>query len=403
MNCSCCEPRGRIRPARRARWGLVSSWVTATLLMPGSAAAGGVSDDVGELLEPIRAKHKIPAMAGAIVRGEELIALGAVGVRRHGSPEKVLTGDKFHIGSCTKAMTATLIGMLVERGKLRWETTIGEVFPELRDKMDPAYRDVTLELLLAHRGGTPGDLSANGLWARLWRHRGTPVKQRRMLLKGVVTRPPAAEPGTKHIYSNAGYAIAGHMAETVMERSWEKLLRKMVFRPLGMKSAGFGAPGKPTGVDQPHGHVLRDGKIKPIKPGRKADNPAAIGPAGTVHCSIGDWARFVSMQLTGGRGGDRLLSPDTMKKLHADVQDQGYALGWIVTRRPWGGRVLNHAGSNTMWYAVTWISPEKNFAVLVTCNLGGGSAPKACDEAAWALIQRFQKQHASKPTSGTQE
>ena len=65
-------------------------------------------------------------------------------------------------------------------------------------------------------------------------------------------------------------------------------------------------------------------------------------------------------------------------------------MGWIVAERDWGsGTVLNHAGSNTMWYAVTWIAPKKDFAVLVACNQGGDEAEKACDEASSLLIQEF--------------
>ena len=71
-----------------------------------------------------------------------------------------------------------------------------------------------------------------------------------------------------------------------------------------------------------------------------------------------------------------------------------YAMGWSVTRRGWagdGGLVLTHNGSNTMWFAVTWIAPAKDFAVLVACNKGGAEAEKACDEAAAALIQHHQQ------------
>jgi hypothetical protein len=62
-------------------------------------------------------------------------------------------------------------------------------------------------------------------------------------------------------------------------------------------------------------------------------------------------------------------------------------MGWLVTERPWGGgRVLTHAGSNTMNYAVAWLAPRRDFAVLAATNLGGNKAASACDEAAAALI-----------------
>ena len=74
-------------------------------------------------------------------------------------------------------------------------------------------------------------------------------------------------------------------------------------------------------------------------------------------------------------------------------------MGWSVTHRKWGGTVASHAGSNTMWYCVTWVSPEKNLAVLVTCNQAGDAAVKACDETAWALIQRELARRGSSTSS----
>src|SRR5947209_5537965 len=81
------------------------------------------------------------------------------------------------------------------------------------------------------------------------------MHQRYSLLRGLVTRPIAAPRGSKFIYSNEGYAIAGAMIERVTGRAWEDLMRERIFEPLGMKSAGFGTPASPGEVDQPWGHA----------------------------------------------------------------------------------------------------------------------------------------------------
>jgi CubicO group peptidase (beta-lactamase class C family) len=113
----------------------------------------------------------------------------------------------------------------------------------------------------------------------------------------------------------------------------------------------------------------------------------AIGPAGIVHASVLDWAKFAALHLAGARGKAKLLKRESFRRLQTPPGGADYAMGWIVTRREWGGHVLTHAGSNTMWYAVVWMAPEKDFAVLVACNQGGDPAAKACDEAAWELIR----------------
>ena len=251
---------------------------------------------------------------------------------------------------------------------------------------------VTLDLLLNHVAGVPSDLSTDGLWGRLGERHGTPRHQRLELLDGVLRHPPVSSPGTKFLYANAGIAIAGVLAEQATDTDWEALITKRLFTPLGMTSAGFGAPGTPGSrnlrvVDQPRGHG-KDGKG--IEPGPAADNPPAIGPAGTVHCSIGDWAKYVSLHLEGPHGRSPLLSAGSFERLHTPLHgiESQYAFGWGVTERPWGGgTVLTHSGSNTAWFCVVWLAPARDFGVLVCTNEAGEAAPKACDEAAAALIQ----------------
>jgi CubicO group peptidase (beta-lactamase class C family) len=265
--------------------------------------------------------------------------------------------------------------------------------------MDSKWAGVTFDQLLAHRGGAPNSLSKDRLWLELVQQKGTPTEQRMQLLEGVLKHPPEHEPGTEHEYSNAGFAIAGAMLERLTGKAWEHLMRERVFQPLGMASAGFGAPGSPNIVDQPWGHTV-DGDG--VRPGKRADNPPAIGPAGTVHMTMTDWAKYIG-QHTSGEKADRdakltwLLKPETFQHLHAAYPGKGsqYGGGWSITRRAWAkgeggdGRVITHTGSNTMWFCVAWLAPECDMAVLVCCNKGGDKAAKACDDAAAEMIKRF--------------
>lgn len=351
---------------------------------------------IDDLLRPIREKYNLPALAGAIVGSGDLLAIGAVGVRRVGDDTPITVDDLFHIGSCTKAMTATLIATFVEEGKLSWNTTLETALPDLAPRMDPGFRKVTLEQLLTHRAGIPTDLNFDGLWGRLNQRVGTPTDQRAALAEGVLTHPPVHPPGGKFMYANAGFAIAGYIAEVQTGQAYEDLMRERVFKPLGMSSANFGAPGSRASVDQPRGHTKAR---KPVEPGPSADNPAAIAPGGTVHCSLADWGRFIALHLRGEHADQKLgnivIKRETFAKLHTPVKGQGadYAMGWNVTNRPWAGNpgvALTHSGSNTMWFCVCWLAPEKQFAVLVATNIADDVAGKACDDGAAALIQDYQ-------------
>ena len=364
-----------------------------SLFWNASIAASSPSSVVADnqRFESIRKKHDLPALAAVVVKDGRICDRIAVGVRRWGDPTPVTTNDVFHIGSCTKSMTATVTAMLIQDGKLRWNTTIGEVFPELKGKMDKQYEAVTVEQLLQHRGGVPSDPPPDA-WTRAWQEKGTPMQQRREFIEAVLSHPPAAPPGTKMIYSNQGYAIVGVMLEKLTGTNYEDLMTERLFKPLHMDSAGFGPPGTIGKVDQPWGHVHR---IVNMTVAVQADNPPAIAPAGRVHCSLDDLARFVMFHLQNDRNG--LLKPDLLAKLHTpppEAKDanptENYACGWVVLQRDWaGGITWWHNGSNTMWYLVMWLAPQKHFAVIVATNIAGSDAEKGADEAAVAMIEKW--------------
>lgn len=353
--------------------------------------------NLNSILEPILRANNVPALACAVVRSNRIIALGAVGVRKSGVPNApVTTLDKWHHGSITKSMTATLAAMMVEEGKLRWDSTLADVFPEWAPKMHADWRKATLEQLASNRGGAPGDLGPSGIWTAIWNFPGTPRDARRLLLERLTALPPSSTPGTKYEYSNAGFALAGHMLETMAGRDWEDLLTEKLFIPLGMASAGFGVPSTPRHINQPWGHQWVSGRANPIEPGTSADNPPAIGPAGTVHCSVIDLAKYAAFHVAGHRGDTPLLKHESVLKLHtAYPNNERYAHGWSELDRPWAipGKAYHHAGSNLQWYSVIWFAPARDFAVVALCNMasasGANPAAAATDQIAAATIQMY--------------
>lgn len=337
--------------------------------------------DVGSVLAPIRERHDMPAMAGAVVTSRGLEAVGWTGVRKRGGTVPVTGDDLWHLGSCTKAMTAAVAGKLVEEGKLRWDSTVAEVFPGIAGDFQGGFRAVTLAQLLSHGGGLPKDLT----WGEFAGSGDLPQK-RLAIVRRALGMEPAYPPGTESRYSNVGYVVVGAAIEKATGKPWEEVVRELVFVPLGMSSAGFGGLGTPGKIDEPWGHAA-DGTPVPTN-GSANDNVPVMGPVGRVHCTIQDWARFVVDQLRGARGADGLLKAKTYGAMQAPQRGGDMSLGWMVAERPWGGgRVLHHTGSNTMYYANVWIAPARDFAVLVCTNQGGDRAFKATDEAVGALIR----------------
>jgi hypothetical protein len=149
----------------------------------------------------------------------------------------------------------------------------------------------------------------------------------------------------------------------------------------------MGTPGK---VDQPWQH--RDDGT-PIEPGPNKDNPPVMAPAASVHCSLGDWAKFVACELRQGRGKPDLLKPETFTKLYGTpFKDSPYVRGgWNGTpeSKRTGGLVLAHDGSNKKNHSTAWASPERKFAVLVACNQDGDAGKEACLEARDRLLDLY--------------
>jgi CubicO group peptidase (beta-lactamase class C family) len=344
-------------------------WTTRTFVQAANEpAAKGTTTEVpnhNEELEKIRQKLQVPALALAAVKDGRITSLSAVGVRRADKKDPVALNDCFHIGSCTKAMTATLCAILVQKGKLKWDSTIAEVLADQKEKIHLDLQNVTLEQLLSHRSGLPEDRLPDATFLQIRALTGPMLKQRRQLMEIVLSKQPPEKPGAKHQYSNDGYAVVGAMCERVTGKPWETLMREELFKPLGMTTAGFGPPVTKTKPKQPSGHIESDGKLAPMPSGPFADNPAVMGPAGTVHCSLADWAKFAAFHLRGEKGQEALLPKEVFQKLHTAIpgDDRKYAYGWLVAERPWaGGKVLMHGGSNTMWYAVIWMAPNRDAA-----------------------------------------
>jgi CubicO group peptidase (beta-lactamase class C family) len=371
------------------RWG--AGWLLVGLSSLSAQVPTAVTvADLAALLQPIRTAHGMPALGAAVLRDGQLVALGVDGIRRVGHPESVTVDDRWHLGSCTKAMTATLLARLCERELLGWGTTVADGLPQLAAAMHADAKGITLAQLLQHRAGLPPN-PGEPLWSELFRFDGTDTEARLEVARQLLAVAPAAVPGAKFVYSNSGYMLAGAIAERRTGAPWHELMQREVFAPLGITSAGFGMPGTADGTTQPWGH--RGGSESAA--GRTAtvavfaDNPPSLGPAGTVHMTLGDWAKFVALHLgVLPAAGAPLLRPETLRALHTAPPGADYALGWVVCARPWAkGPVLHHNGSNTMWFCVAWLDPAAQFAVLVTCNHGDGAA--ACDAVAAACIERF--------------
>jgi CubicO group peptidase (beta-lactamase class C family) len=368
------------------------------LLLVGLAIACGAvraqsqnDPKLGAVLESIRGKYRLPALAGAIFTTDGVVDMATTGVRKAGTDIPVTTDDLWHLGSDTKIMTATLAGTFVAEKKLSWGDKVSSFFPEIAEKIPASIEDITIAQVLSHQAGLSENLS---LWNRAFLT-GSIMEQRRKAAE-LILESPAYAPGAFH-YANNDYILIGAILEKISGQSWEDLMRERIFGPLKMESAGFGGTGTIGQIDQPWPHFA-NGEPAPEN-GPETDNAAYMGPCGSVHCSMADWAKFLADQLRGGSGMTALLPPEIYAALQTPAANSDYGFGWRISQRSWAnGKMLSHAGSNTMNYAACWLGPARGMGVLVCSNQAGDALPAACNEAAEAMMSIYFKTSRAQPS-----
>ncbi len=213
------------------------------------------------------------------------------------------------------------------------------------------------------------------------------MEQRSRFAALVLKHKPAVPPGTKGLYSNAGFAIAAAMAERRTGSSWEDLVTSQVLEPLGMHAI-FGFP-LSASRNQPWGHFETDRGFIAL-PGGVVQMPIPyMLPAGGMAMTLGDYVRFLQMNLKGLRGEDSaFLSAKTIQRLHSSTMQDQYALGWEVSQID-GVPSSTHDGSDGSFYAVVALQPSRDVGVAVALNSSGVRSAKAARASLRALMNEW--------------
>src|SRR5688500_6251535 len=310
-------------------------------------------------------------LAVAVVKDGEVVFSKGYGVREIGKPAKVDAQTIFAIGSTTKAMTAALVGMLVDEKKLAWDDPVTKHLPWFQLSDPYLTREITVRDLLVHRAGLG---NADYLWY------GQPTDARE-ILRRVRLLPVSYSLRSSFIYQNVMYAAAGAVIEAVTGRIWADEMRTRLFEPLGMRDtiATAATLAQQPNVARPHDLV--DGQVRAI------ENAAvdSVAPAGSVWSSVSDMAKWSAMLLNKGKAGDRiLLKPETVEELFKPQtlvttaafyptarltrpKWTTYGLGWF--QQDYRGRAVDyHTGSIDGMVAIHGLLRDANVGVFVLGN-----------------------------------
>jgi CubicO group peptidase (beta-lactamase class C family) len=323
----------------------------------------------------------VPGVALSIVKDGKTIVAKGYGVRRLGETGAVDARTRFGIASNTKVFTALALGLLVEEGKLGWDTPVITYLPWFRLSDPYVTRELTIRDLLVHRSGLglgAGDL----LW---WPPSTYDRKEIARRLKDI---PLATSFRSAYAYDNVLYLVAGEVIEALSGQSWEDFVATRILKKVGMAdSTTRHSDALANGnVAAPHAPIA--GKIVPVKP-FDSDN---TNPAGGINSTAADMARWLTVLLARGQlaDGSRLFPERTFRQLTSIVTPltvpqlppemaprqpnfAGYALGLSVVDYR-GRKVLMHTGGLPGYVSkVLWI-PEIGFGVSVLTNQESGAA-----------------------------
>lgn len=330
------------------------------------AACASASDVLPATLKAAMAGSKIPAVGALIIRDGKVAEQAVRGVRRNDGKAAVGVDDVWLIGSTGKVMTVAMIARLVERGVLAWDTPLEEMLPELAAGMRAQYRKATLVQLLSHQSGLPRDIKETAVLEKYFADTRSTKAQRLAYITAALMEAPEVVKDSPFSYSNTGFLVATAIAEKTSGHSYEALMKKEVFEPLGMRNVGFGD----TGAGQNRGHQ----KGKPMRKMRRADDgaPAMYAPAGFLHMPLAAWAQFNLDQLAGAKGQGKLLTAASYRLMQTAQAGSPAGLDWGVQESIAGrlGPVLVHQGSDGNWLAIVALFPGQGNGAMVVANAG---------------------------------
>lgn len=343
---------------------------------PADAQRGPLSGFDNYITQAMR-DWKVPGLAIAIVRNDSVVHIRGYGSRSMAVNAPVDENTLFAIGSSSKAFTATLVGLLVDDGKMRWDDPAHLHLPGL-ELFDPyVSKELTIRDLLTHRSGLArGDL----MWYAT-------DYDRREILRRVRFLKPTWSARARFGYQNIMYLAAGEAASTVAGRSWDDLIRERIFTPLGMarSTTSTSALAHTSNVATPHAEI--DDTLRVVS-WHNIDN---IAPAGSINSSVSDMSKWVRFQLAGGKVGTKsLVAAGTLQETHnpqmvvpvsADAKQlnpythlMSYGLGWFI--QDYRGRELRqHGGNIDGMSAIVALLPEEKLGLVVLTNANGSPLP----------------------------
>lgn len=323
------------------------------------------------LVEDLMKRLNVPGVSlGISVHGEDFVK--GFGVTNVDNPLPVTDGTLFQIGSIGKTFTGTAIMRFVDQGKLSLSDPVRKYVPELQTAEPEIAEKVTVRHMLNHMSGWDGDLfvdTGEGPDA---------LPKFIALIKGQNQLAPM---DTFWSYNNSGFAVLGRILEVLSGKTYEQVMKEMVFAPLGLENTYLN-PWDVMTLRFASGHRATHEGAKVARPWQI---PRSAGPAGRVISTAGDMLKYARFHMGEGfaPNGERMMSTETLHRMRTpDVVVFGemkWALPWGINDSL-GLRQVLHSGSTVGQNAEFRFIPEAGLTIVILTNAdaGGSLNDKVC-------------------------
>lgn len=322
--------------------------------------------------------QKAAGFAVAVVKNNKIIYSGGFGYRDIEKKLPVTTNTLFAIGSCSKAFTASLLGLLNKDGKVDFDKSPIDYLPQLRFFNKTLDNEITVRDMMTHRTGLPRhDYS----WYLF------PTTSRDSLLQRLQYLEPTAAVRQTFQYNNFMFLLQGMIAEKLTGKSWEDNIKEKIFMPLGMTKSNFSVHTLEKMDDASLGYtVIKDSAIK------KMDyyDIDGMGPAGSINSSVNEMANWVITWINGGKFNGKEILPENYvtqaissqmvvsgalpDSTVPDVHLSNYGFGWFLSSYRGHYRV-EHGGNIDGFSASTSFFPSDSIGIVVLTNQNGSAVP----------------------------
>ncbi|UPK70790.1 serine hydrolase [Chitinophaga filiformis] len=332
---------------------------------------------IDKIVEKVLQDWHAAGVAIAVVEKDKIIYSKGYGYRDYEKKLPVTPNTVFAIGSCTKAFTSGLLGILRQEGKLDFETPVRQYLPELVFNNDDLNAHVTLRDMMSHRTGLSRyDIS----WYLL------APSTRDSLLQRIRYMVPNEPLRYKWQYNNFMFMAQGVVAEKLTGKSWEENIKTRFFDSLGMYHSstsleGFKVEDASLGYD-----VEKDSVIKKVP----YKNITVIGPAGSINSCVNDMAKWVMAWINGGKlNGKQVLPAAYVTEATSaqmtigggrpgqefpDIYGGTYGLGWMLSTYR-GHYQVEHGGNIDGFSASTCFYPSDSIGIIILSNQTGSHVP----------------------------